>query len=551
MKKRILGLLLALCLVVGLLPATALAAEETAMWPYFAFQKADGTALYQGMRIPPAEPFYFKTVDGRVTDVGASATDYNIMLSWVEGGTPTLTLKGAVINNDKMDGINFGRARNYPKYHTSTLDIVVVADSSITVGGGSTYSAITSFSTGDITIKSENNATLTLTDYRSGAAGGISVGGNLKLDGLNLKYTNTYNSGCAGLLAAKNVTIENSTISSHAGGMIVNGDLLIKNSEVNMRLKKTTHFVDVAGTITLEESTVAIGHTTGSPDNKIFSKTPVLVCSTGAEVIRSVANSVGAPGWDESDYTFAEPTNSNYVTVDFTAGSTYSEGTTPAVNFFGLYPNPPHVHTPAADDGDCTTAVKCTVCNEVVTPAAAAHVAGADDGDCTTAVKCANTGCTKDAVAAAQKHTLTRTDCSVADTCSVCNKTIAAGEHSGGTATCKAKAKCEHCDKEYGELAACKPAADDGDCSTAVKCTVCEKVVTAAKEHKYTNNTDTTCDNTGCTHTRKVETPSTKPDTNNPQTGDEFNMVLWVSLLAVSAVGFAAVLVFGKKRAVK
>ena len=46
--------------------------------------------------------------------------------------------------------------------------------------------------------------------------------------------------------------------------------------------------------------------------------------------------------------------------------------------------------TPAADDGDCTTAVLCTVCEEVCTPAKSAHEAAADDGDCTTAVKCVN-----------------------------------------------------------------------------------------------------------------------------------------------------------------
>ena len=47
-------------------------------------------------------------------------------------------------------------------------------------------------------------------------------------------------------------------------------------------------------------------------------------------------------------------------------------------------------HLPAADDGDCTTAIKCANCDAIATEANAAHTPEADDGDCTTAVKCAN-----------------------------------------------------------------------------------------------------------------------------------------------------------------
>ncbi|MBR4016433.1 MAG: hypothetical protein IKK11_01295, partial [Oscillospiraceae bacterium] len=48
------------------------------------------------------------------------------------------------------------------------------------------------------------------------------------------------------------------------------------------------------------------------------------------------------------------------------------------------------VHTPAEDDGDCTTEVICTVCGGVAIPASAGHVAEEDDGDVSTAVKCQN-----------------------------------------------------------------------------------------------------------------------------------------------------------------
>ena len=103
------------------------------------------------------------------------------------------------------------------------------------------------------------------------------------------------------------------------------------------------------------------------------------------------------------------------------------------------------VHTPAEDDGDCTTAIKCTVCQTVTTPAAAAHTPAEDDGDCTTAVVC--TICGTLTTPAEENHT---------------------------------------------------PAEDDGDCTTAIKCTVCQTVTTpAAAAHtpgpEATEETDQVC----------------------------------------------------------
>ena len=50
----------------------------------------------------------------------------------------------------------------------------------------------------------------------------------------------------------------------------------------------------------------------------------------------------------------------------------------------------PAAHKPGEDDGDCTTAIECTVCGTETTPANEKHTPGDDDGDCTTAVKCVN-----------------------------------------------------------------------------------------------------------------------------------------------------------------
>ena len=81
MKKRVLGLLLALCMVVCLLPMTAFAEVTQAS---IAFAVADysikGATVTKG-----GEAKYFYTVDGYVASkkgtTDASESDYNIKLS--------------------------------------------------------------------------------------------------------------------------------------------------------------------------------------------------------------------------------------------------------------------------------------------------------------------------------------------------------------------------------------------------------------------------------------------------------------------------------------
>ncbi len=121
-------------------------------------------------------------------------------------------------------------------------------------------------------------------------------------------------------------------------------------------------------------------------------------------------------------------------------------------------------HTPAEDDGDCTTAVACAECDKIAVEAKSAHEAEEDDGNCTTAVKCAH--CDVIIVEAKAAHTPNADDgdCTTAITCSVCGTvTTAANEHT--------------------------PNADDGDCTTAITCSVCgEETTAAAAAHSFGNN---------------------------------------------------------------
>ena len=109
-------------------------------------------------------------------------------------------------------------------------------------------------------------------------------------------------------------------------------------------------------------------------------------------------------------------------------------------------------HEAGADDGDCTTAIICKHCTKVVTDGNATHTPDLDDGDCTTDINCKN--CTKVAVFGNDDHTpeLDDGDCTTDIKCSICETvtTEGAATHTGGTATCTAKAKCDVCGKEYG-----------------------------------------------------------------------------------------------------
>ena len=171
-----------------------------------------------------------------------------------------------------------------------------------------------------------------------------------------------------------------------------------------------------------------------------------------------------------------------------------------------------HVHTPNADDGDCTTAITCSVCDHETT-AAKTHdwnAAWTTDGD-NHWHKCKNSGCTKIKDKTAHTPKADDGDCTTAIACSVCDhETTEAKTHllsnwqSDGENHWK---KCENAGCNHTEQSvAHTPAADDGDCSTPIKCTACQFVTTAAKPHNWNTTWEKdgdnhwhTCKNSGCT----------------------------------------------------
>jgi len=142
-------------------------------------------------------------------------------------------------------------------------------------------------------------------------------------------------------------------------------------------------------------------------------------------------------------------------------------------------------HAPEADDGNCTTSVKCTNCNVITTEAKAAHAPEADDGDCTTSVKCANCDVITTEAKTAHIPKADDGDCTTAVKCENCDviTTEAKAAHipEADDGYCTTAIKCENCDVITTEaMADHTPEADDGDCTTAVKCANCDVMIIVA-----------------------------------------------------------------------
>ena len=121
-------------------------------------------------------------------------------------------------------------------------------------------------------------------------------------------------------------------------------------------------------------------------------------------------------------------------------------------------------HTAEADDGNCTTDIKCATCGAVVTSGKTQHVAHADDGDCTTPVTC--------------------TECSTVITATKSHDFSGAWEKdaSGHWHVC-ANEGCTKTDTKADHTS-------DGAATEekAEKCTVCEYVITPELDHTHEYN---------------------------------------------------------------
>ena len=128
--------------------------------------------------------------------------------------------------------------------------------------------------------------------------------------------------------------------------------------------------------------------------------------------------------------------------------------------------------------------------------------------------------------------------------CDYCGKKLT--EHTGGKATCKDKAKCEVCGAEYGEL--------DAKNHTDLKhfpATAATKTTEGNIEYWYCEGCGKYySDKDGTKGIKRADTVTAKlkDDSKSPQTGDNFNLALWLSLLLVSGGAAIGTTVVSRKK---
>ena len=152
--------------------------------------------------------------------------------------------------------------------------------------------------------------------------------------------------------------------------------------------------------------------------------------------------------------------------------------------------------------------------------------------------------------------------------CDLCGKTLS--EHTGGTATCKDKAKCEVCGESYGELDAnnhtdlrhieAKAATKTSEGNIEYwYCEGCGKYYKDAKATQEITKAQTVTakipsdNNTSAGGSAGNNNKPSSNATISPQTGDNSNLTLWIALLLASGGAVTATTVYGrkKKRSVK
>ena len=508
MAKRIIGLFLALCLVVGLLPMIALA-EEGEEVPAITATLAIATgnndapvewkpALSEGM----AAEYAKTTAEGNLVLEGASESDYNLKAEWPTGGKPTLTMKDATLTGENL----------YPN-KKNIIQIGGSADFEILLKGTNTLNGhparanaedykisaykcpfgIAAYNTGTLTIKGENKANDKLAIHSWGGNGLDNRYNAVNIENVDFSII-LYKDATASSYAAHALLMQ-----YYADGYEDKTDLTVKNSNFTIDCNKNYGAYAIifgksgdsasatnTGDILFQNSVVSFNR-----KNSTGQKT-ALVRAGADTTITFDRCDVTTYSWRIMfDYV---PTMLNYATASYReelTSSTYEDhdydpakaGTTMKVRWV----KSTHAcGTAVADDFDCTTVATCDVCGKALGTAQTAHTPAADDGDCTTAVMCANAGCQKVAIEAKAAHTPAADDgdCTTAISCTVCGKetTAAAATHTGGTATCTKKAVCTVCNKEYGELAPHTPAARPS-CDVAANCTVCGQEALKAGQH--------------------------------------------------------------------
>ena len=127
--------------------------------------------------------------------------------------------------------------------------------------------------------------------------------------------------------------------------------------------------------------------------------------------------------------------------------------------------------------------------------------------------------------------------------CSRCDAIDGKAAHSGGEATCSAKAKCEVCGAEYGELDA-----NNHSDLKHIDAKAATKTAEGNIEYWYCEGCNQYfSDKDGTKEIKKADTVTAKLP-KSPQTGDISNLMLWIALLFISGGAVIGTAVTEKKK---
>ncbi len=348
MKKRILSLLLVLCMVVGMLPASVFAADATESTEITATadalirMRADATAItavegkvgqwntsgyyYVSVTLQPGDgPYYFKTNDaGYVID--GTEDDHTIEINYL-GNAAKLILKGATITNDHANypALILGEnSKNDVGAETAEgnqadYEIIVEGDSSINQTNGTSGRAILNSTVGTLTVTSVNDAKLAVKGKTTGTRGVFHNVGSLVLKNANL-YVGGYSATVHyAIYSLKNIDIIGGNVQAHvkgsysaiyaAGNITVDAAKLTAYSSAGITVK-----ADGANGVTFKDSLVKLGSYSAAT---IFAAAPTIAGYADGYTVKTDTN-----GSSNSSHTTC-PTDDN-VNFDFQSSAVTS-----------------------------------------------------------------------------------------------------------------------------------------------------------------------------------------------------------------------------------
>ena len=301
MKTRILSLLLALCLIAGILPFAALA-EDAA--PYIGVQIENGGTYFwneeneKQMTAGAATRYATTTAEG-VVAAATESDNWNIKLEYPADGKPTLTLKGATIKA----GTN-----RFPLTINGTVDLTVVIESDSTISSDNrpavqifNFGVTTLTGAGKLTVATESGVGMYI-----GHATSVDAGETIFKDAkIDINYAGDASTRMAISFFGKDLTIDNSVVNFTGTGRVygiwgygeikrdadgkvtsaagkakltegdVERDLIIKNGSVVTGVATIGYGLGASGNVYIKDSTVEVTVGGNGGTFPVFPKKPV------------------------------------------------------------------------------------------------------------------------------------------------------------------------------------------------------------------------------------------------------------------------------------